>query len=200
MAEDLVSRIARLHRRLDALQESGLSQKEKAEIRKWANREDEELRDLKATITEHKQLYLQGLSSDDRAHRTDCHPVWMVSFDLYLDQIGDMTLAYEKGKAIIQCSVEPSSLKSLKVYAYAADGDLLCINSARGLRYGERGANWSVTTLVVDVPHPPGTFLFHPIEGGHAQWIFVGQRWGLHDAVLWLDFSRQEEQAPLGTV
>ena len=188
MAEELVVRIARLQKRLDSLHGSGISQKEKKEIRKWADKENGELLNLKNTIMERKQSYLQTLSLDDMERLANRHPVWMVDFDMYLDQIGEVSLTYEAERAVVQFTLEPPVLKALQIYHYAAGGDL---------KYEDRKphkANGARMTVIDDVPHPSGKFIFHPSDGSHAQWIFSGERWGFHDNVIWLDFGRKKER------
>jgi hypothetical protein len=174
-----------------------MSQKEKAKIRTWADAENEELLALKKTIRERKHSYLQTLPTDDRERLANRHPVWMVDFDMYLDQIGEVSLTYEAERAVVQFTLEPPVLKALQIYHCAAGGDLVCINSDRDLKYENRKpheANGARMTVIDGVPHPSGTFIFHPSDGSHAQWIFSGERWGFHDNVIWLDFGKKKER------
>ena len=61
MAEDLVARMTRLHKRCGALGLSSLSQKERAKIQAWADKENDELLRLKETISRRKQSYVKTI-------------------------------------------------------------------------------------------------------------------------------------------
>jgi len=140
MAEDLVGRMTRLHARLGALRVSGVSQKEKATIQTWADKEDEELVQLKETIRKRKRSYIKTISTHDLIRLTNHHPVWKTHYDMYMDQMQETTLAHEEEHAFVRCTIKPNVLNSLKIFHDAGDGNVLCINSDRGLRYEDGGS------------------------------------------------------------
>ena len=196
MAEDLVNRMTRLHKRLGALRLSGLSKKEKAKIRTWADKEDDELLHLKETIRKRKNFYIKTIPTNDLIRLANHHPVWKTHCDVYMDQIQKTTLTHEEAHAFVQCTLKPHVLNSLKIFHDAGDGKILCINSDRGLRYegqsGEKdGVRW---ILVNDVFYPLRKNMVRMVERIRAQWIFTGDTWGLNDRILWLEFATQEKQ------
>ena len=196
MAEDLVNRMTRLHKRLGALRLSGLSKKEKAKIRTWADKEDDELLHLKETIRKRKNFYIKTIPTNDLIRLANHHPVWKTHCNVYMDQIQKTTLTREGEHAFVRCTLTPHVLNSLKIFHDAGDGKILCINSDRGLRYeglsGEKdGVRW---ILVNDVFYPLRKNMVRMVERIRAQWTFTDDTWGLNDRILWLEFATQEKQ------
>jgi hypothetical protein len=197
MAEDLVIRITSIHKRLDTLHSPGLSQKERAKIRKWADQENNKLLHLKETIREEKRSYIKTISTHELIRLANHHPVWKTHYDVYMDQIQKTTLTHEGENALVRCTLKPYVLNSLKVFRDAGDGNVLCINSDRGLRYGDRrsgqgdGVRW---ILINDVFYPLRKNMFRMVERIRAQWVFTGDTWGLNNHILWLDFGTQGER------
>jgi pterin-4a-carbinolamine dehydratase len=195
MAEDLVVRMARLHKRLVALRSSGLSKKEKAKIRTWADQEDNELLHLKVTIRKRKQSYIKTISTHDLIRLANHHPVWKTHYDVYMDQIQKTTLTHEGEHAAVRCTLTPHVLNSLMIFHDAGDGKVLCVNSDRGLQYedGYLGhASGVKLTLVNGVFSPFHNNMIRMVERIRAQWIFIGDKWGLNDYILWLHFNTQQ--------
>jgi len=196
MAEDLVGRMTRLHARLGALRVSGVSQKEKATIQTWADKEDEELVRLKETIRRRKHSYVKTISTHDLIRLANHHPVWKTHYDLYMDQMQETTLAHEEEHAFVRCTIKPNVLNSLKIFHDAGDGNVLCINSDRGLRYEDGGsvqADGVRCLFVNDGFSPLRRDIFRMVERIRAQWVFIGDNWGLNDSTLWLNFGIREE-------
>lgn len=196
MAEDLVIRTTRLQKRLGALRSSGLSKMEKAKIRTWADKENDELLHLKETIRKRKLSYIKTISTHDLTCLANHHPVWKSCYDVYMDQIQKTTLTYEGEHAVVRCALTPHVLNSLKIFHETGDGTMLCVNSDRGLRCEAQseekdGVRW---TLINDVFYPLRKNMFRMVERIRAQWVFTGDKWGLNDHTLWLDFGTQEER------
>jgi hypothetical protein len=199
MAEDLVKRITRLHKRLAALRVSGLSQKEQVKIRTWADKENDKLLHLKETISKRKHSYIQTIPTHHLFRLANHHPLWKTHYDMYMDQIEKTTLTRDGEHVFVRCILKPHVLNSLEIFHDAGDGKVLCINSDRGLRYegqsGEKdGIRW---ILVNDTLYPLRKNMFRMVERIRAQWIFTGDTWGLNDHILWLDFATQEKQGKL---
>ena len=195
MAEDLVVRMTRLHKRLGALRLSDLSKKEKAKIRTWADKENDELLHLKETISKRKHSYIKTIPTHHLFRLANHHPVWKTHYDMYMDQIQQTTLARDGEHAFVRCILKPHVLNSLEIFHDAGDGKVLCVNSDRGLQYedGYSGhANGVKLTLVNDVFSPFHNNMFRMVERIRAQWIFIGDKWGLNDHILWLTFGTQE--------
>ena len=195
MAEDLVIRMTRLHKRLGALQSSDLSQKEKAKIRKWADKENDELLHLRETIRKRKHSYIKTIPTHHLIRLANHHPVWKTHYDVYMDQIQKTTLSHEGEQAFVRCTLKPHVLNSLKIFRDAGDGTMLCVNSDRGLRYegGRSGhANGVEWMLINDAFYPLRKNMFRMVERIRAQWIFIDDKWGLNDHILWLAFGTRE--------
>jgi hypothetical protein len=114
-----------------------------------------------------------------------------------MDQIEKTTLARDGEHAFVRCILKPHVLNSLKIFHDAGDGKVLCVNSDRGLQYedGYSGhANGVRLTLINDVFSSLHNNMFRMVERIRAQWIFIGDNWGLNDHILWLDFAKQEKQ------
>jgi hypothetical protein len=196
MAEGMVMRATKLQRDLDMLPFSGLSQKEKAKIKKWADKENEELIHLKKIIREQKASYIKTITTNDLIRLANHHPVWKTHFNVYMDQIQKAALTYEGENAFVRCALKPLALDSLKLFRDAGDGDVLCINSDRGLRYedGWLGQGDGVRRVMIkNSVYPRRTNMFRMVEGIRAQWLFTGDTWGLNNYILWLDFGTKEE-------
>jgi hypothetical protein len=195
MAEDLVGRMTRLHKRLGALRVSGVSQKEKAKIQTWAGKEDEELHRLKETICKRKHSYIKTIPTHHLTRLANHHPVWKTHYDVYMDQIEKTILTREDEHAYVQCTLKPHVLNSIKIFYHAGEGNFLCINSDRGLRYedglpdAKAGIRWA---LINDVFSPLRRNLFRMVERIRAQWVFTDEKWGLNDHILWLKFDGRE--------
>lgn len=164
MAEDLVVRMARLQKQLNALHLSATSGKEKAKIQKWADIENGELINLKKSIWEQKRSHLNGLSADDRIRLANRHPVWMVCYDIYLDQIREPFLVYKDKMAIVRCTLMPQQSKALQIYRFGGGGTILCINLDRSLRYEAVEGNRESVTPVGDLPQKGGKFIFRTYD------------------------------------
>lgn len=193
MAEDLVSRMTRLHKRLDTLHCSGLSRKEIAKIRAWAEQENDKLLHLKEMIREQKLSYIRTISTNDLTRLVNHHPVWKTHCNVYMDQIQKATLTYEEENALVRCTLKPHVVKFLKIFRVAGEGNVLCINSDRGLRYEDRrtGQGDGVRRIPVNnVFYSRRENMFRYVERIRAQWIFTGDTWGLNH-ILWLDFGTQ---------
>ena len=192
MAEDLVTRMTRLHKRCGALGLSFLSHKESAKIQAWASKENEELLRLKETIRRRKQSYVKTIPAHHVVHLGNHHPVWKTHYDVYMDQIERTILAQEGEQAYIRCTLKPNVLTSLKIFWYAGDGKVLCVNSDRGLRYedgqpeAKDGVKWTLTN---DTFYPLRRNMFRMMERIRAQWIFRDEKWGISSHILWLAFG-----------
>jgi hypothetical protein len=198
MAEELVVRIAKLQKKLDSFQGSGISQKEKGEIRKWADRENVELLRLKETIRKRKRSYIKTISTHDLIRLANYHPIWKTHYDLYMDQIEKTDLTHEGENAIVQCTIKQHVLNSLIIFHHAGEGSVLCINSDRGLRYEDGGSGQSDGIrwrVINDVSISLRRNIFRMVERIRAQWVFTGDKWGLNDNVLWLHLGGGKERA-----
>jgi hypothetical protein len=194
MAEDLVARMAKLHTRLESLALSALSQKEKAKLRAWADKENEELLRLKAAIREQKQSYIKNTPSHHLARLANHHPVWRTHYDIYMDQIQAATLTRQGDDALVRCTLKSHVLTPLRIFCDAGDGKVLCVNSDRGIRYEGRepGRADSVRWwLLNDTFYGSRRNIFRMVERIRAQWVFTGDSWGLEDRILWLAFGGQ---------
>ena len=197
MAEDLVVRMTRLHKRLWVLRLSSLSQKEKAKIRTWADKENDELLHLREKIREQKRSYIRTISTHALIRLANHHPVWKTHYDVYMDQIQKTTLTREGEHAFVWCTLKPHVLDSLKIFHNAGDGNVLCINSDRGLRYedGRSGQGDGARKILVNnVFYSRRENMFRMIERIRAQWLFIDDKWGLNSDVLWLKFVTENER------
>lgn len=197
MAERLAERTPKLLKGLDALQKNTkASQHHKIELQRWVDKENEELRNLKKTITDRKRSHLTTVSENDRSLLEKRHPVWARNFNLYLDQIQDLFGIHKDRSAIIQCILEPNTFRLLKIFYFASGENLLCINSRRNLKYEEKEMPVKYRAgnpLASPDENHMGEYIFRPIPGGHAQWTFTGIRWGIENHMLWLDFGNNQE-------
>lgn len=195
MAEDLVNRTTRLHKHLDTLHCSGLSGKEKAKMRAWADKENGELFHLKEIIREEKLSYIRTISTNDLTRLANHHPVWKTHCNVYMDQIQKVFLTYEKENTFLRCTLKPYVVKSLEILRDTGDGNVLCINSDRGLRYEDgRTEQTEQEDGVSKIPtnnifYSCGENMFRYVERIRAQWVFTGGRWGLNNHILWLNFD-----------
>lgn len=200
MAERLADQIPELLKRIDYLRKNkNLSQKDKNELQKWIDKKNEELFELKETIAARKYSYIKTLSDDERLHLFERHPIWMNDFKLCFDQIKDLAAIEKDKNTIIQCLLNPHTFKSLKIFYYASDGNVLTINS--------NNSNKNLKSITSHEPLEPnmkavhnnvidrsgGEYIFLPMPEGHAQWIFTGNRWGIENSVLWLDFGKSKD-------
>lgn len=194
MAERLAERAPKLLKGIDALQKNmKASQHHKIELQKWVDKENEELLNLKETISERKRSHLATVSENARSFLVKRHPVWASNFDIYLHQIQDLFGIHKDRNTIIQCILDPHILSSLMVFYFASGETLLCINSRRNLKYDKNEIPLKRSnehTLSHNDENPSGEYIFRPIPGGHAQWIFSGNRWGVENNMLWLDFGK----------
>jgi len=197
MAEELVIRITRLNKCLDPRRLSSLSRKEKAKIRQWADQENAELIRLKETIRDQKRSYIKTISTHDLIRLANHHPLWKTHCNVYMDQIQEANLTYEGANILIRCTLKPNALNFLKIFREIGDGNVLCINSDRGLRYedGRLGQEDGVRRIPANnVLFSWREHFFRMVERIRAQWIFTGEEWDLNDHTLWLDFGTKEEQ------
>jgi len=197
MAEELVIRITRLNKRLDPLRLSGLSRKEKVKIQKWADQENVELIRLKETLREQKRSYIKTISTHDLMRLANHHPLWRTHCNVYMDQIQKANLTYEGGNTLIRCTLKPNALNILKIFREIGDGNVLCINSDRGLRYedGRLGKEDGARRIPANnVFFSWREHMFRMVERIRAQWIFTDEEWDLNDHILWLDFGTKEER------
>jgi hypothetical protein len=190
MAERLAERVPKLLKGLEALQKkTGASQHHKVELQKWVDKENEELFNLRAMIIERKRSYLESISENAQSLLVRCHPVWASNFNLYLDQIQDLFAIHKDESTIVQCILEAHIVKSVKIFYYASGENVLCINSRKNLKYASAEINVRQNN---SNDHPQGEYIFRPIPGSHAQWIFTGNRWGIENHTLWLDFGKSK--------
>lgn len=196
MSESLADQIPELLKRIDYLQKNkNLSQNNKIEIQRWIDKKNNDLLNLKEAICVRKYSYLQTLSENEQLCLTERHPVWIIDFNLCLDQIQDLTAIHKDGNTIIQCFLEARLFRSLKIFYYTSDGNVLTINSNKNLEYMryqtplERRNN-VLCNNVID--RSKGEYVFLPTREGHAQWIFRGNRWGIDNNSLWLDFGKRQ--------
>jgi hypothetical protein len=198
MAEDLVGRMTRLHKRLGVLRVSGISKKEKEKIRTWTDKKSDELHQLTEIIRKRKRPYVKTISTHDLIRLANHHPVWKTHYDLYMDQIEKTDLTHEGENAIVQCTIKQHVLNSLIIFHHAGEGSVLCINSDRGLRYEDGGSGQSDGIrwrVINDVSISLRRNMFRMVERIRAQWVSTGDKWGLNDNVLWLDFGGGKERA-----
>jgi hypothetical protein len=200
MAERLAERAPKLLKGLHALQKNAkASQHHKIELQKWIDKENEELLDLKKTIRERKRSLIESLSENEKIHLAKRHPVWLNNFNIYLDQIEDLFAVRKNESTIVRCNVDSETTKSLKVFYYAADQTILCINSHRTLTYNSKEMpvhlHCETETLSDSMAdHTPGEYSFRPVPGGQAQWTFTGNKWGIEDNIVWLDFGKNKTE------
>jgi hypothetical protein len=198
LAEDLVARMTRLHKRSGALLQPGISRKERAKIQAWADMEKEELLRLKKTIRRRKQSYAKTIPTQHLALLGNHHPVWKTHYDVYMDQIQATTLAREGEQAYVRCTLKPNTLALLKIFCYAGEGTVLCVNSDRGLRYEEGRPEQSGEVrwmLLNDTFYPLRRNMFRMVERIRAQWVFTDDTWGLSENILWLAFGTGKGQS-----
>lgn len=196
MSESLADQVPELLKRIDYLRKNKkLSQNNKIEIQRWIDKKNNDLLKLKEAICERKYSYLQTLSQNEQLHLAECHPLWIIDFNLYLDQIQDLIAIHKDESTIIQCFLEANIFRSLKIFYYASDGNTLTINSNKNLKYincqtpSERRNNALRKNFL---NRPKGEYIFLPTREGHEQWIFKGNRWGLDNNILWLDFGKRQ--------
>jgi hypothetical protein len=194
MAERLADRTPKLLKGLDALQKKArTSQRDVTKLRAWVDKENQELLTLKETIRERRDSYIKTLSVDARACLAVRHPVWVSTFNMYLDQIQDLFAIHKDGRAVVKCTLQANTLKALKIYYYASCEAVICINSDQNLQCVRDETNaeyWAKGKQDYSEICPSGKYIFQPVAGGHAQWIFTGNRWGIENYILWLDFGK----------
>jgi hypothetical protein len=196
MAEKLTDQIPELLKKIDALQKNkSASRYHKIELQKWIDKVNIELLNLKETVSERKHLYFKTLSDDVQLRLADRHPVWMRDFNLYFDQIKDLIAIHKDESTIVRCLLKTNTLRSLEIFYYASNGNVLTINSNKNLKY----VGSEVPPVQRDnaehknvIDRPTGEYIFLPIPEGHAQWIFKGNRWGIDKNILWLDFGKSK--------
>jgi hypothetical protein len=113
-----------------------------------------------------------------------------------MDQIQEANLTYEGGSTLIRCTLKPNALNFLKIFREIGEGNVLCINSDRGIRYedGWLGQEVGVRRIPANnVFFSWREHFFRMVERIRAQWIFTGEEWDLNDHILWLDFGTKEE-------
>jgi hypothetical protein len=196
MAERLAERAQKLLKGLDALQNNTkASQHDKIELQKWVDKENDELFHLKIHICERKRSRMESTPESGRSLLGKRHPVWADDFNIYLDQIEDLFAVHKNECTIIQCNLGEDVLQSLKIFYYASEGNILCINSHRSLEYNSHTIPVSFSIEVspdFSDDRPMGEYIFRPIPGGHAQWTFTGNRWGIDNNIVWLDFGKNK--------
>lgn len=197
MSEILAQRVPRLLKALDALQKkTKASDQHRSELRAWIDKENGELLCLKEAIAERKRSFLEAASAGQRQSLASFHPVWMTSFNVYIEQIIELYATQRDGRTIIHCKMPDSTFNSLRIYYYASGSDLLCVNSHRNLPYAscpDLVGREPVCNLSFSDEKPYGEYVFHPIAGGKAQWLFTGCRWGIDENVVWLDFGDNDD-------
>ena len=70
---------------------------------------------LKEAISERKYLYLKNLSDNEQLCLAERHPVWMIDFNLHLEQIQDLIAIHKDGNTVIQCFLETHIFRSLMI-------------------------------------------------------------------------------------
>jgi hypothetical protein len=198
MAERLSERAQKLIKGLDALQKNTkASQHHKIELQKWIDKENEELFHLKVNIRERKHSHMESTQESGRSLLGKRHPVWANDFNIYLDQIQDLFAVHKNECTIIQCNLGEDVLRSLRIFYYASEGNILCINSHRSLEYD---CHTIPVSFSIEVSpdflegRPTGEYIFRPTPGGHAQWTFTGNRWGIDNNFVWLDFGKNKPE------
>lgn len=197
MAERLADQVPELLRRIDGLQKSkSASQYHKIELQRWIDNKNNELLNLKEMIIARKRSHFKTLSNDEQALLAERHPVWMNDFNLHLDQIQDLIAIHKDESIIIQCLLETDILKSLKIFYYASDNNVLTINSNKNLmplnHQVQMQREDDVTHRGVLFHPTTGEYNFLPMPERHAQWTFKGNRWGIDNHILWLDFGKNK--------
>jgi hypothetical protein len=194
MAERLADRTPKLLKGLDALQKKArTSQRDVTKLRTWVDKENQELLNLKETIRERRDPYIKTLSVDARACLAVRHPVWVSTFDICLDQIQGLFAIHKDGRAVVKCTLQANTLKPLKIYYYASCHASLCINSDQVQKYVSDETpieSWAESKQGLKESYPSNEYIFRSAAGGHAQWIFTGNRWGIENYILWLDFGK----------
>ena len=196
MAERLAWQIPAFLKRIDILQKNKITpQSHKVEMQKWIDKTNKELIGLKETIIKRKRSYVETLSENEQMRLAERHPVWMNGFNLYLEHIQYLIAFHRDESTIIQCILVADILRPLKIYYYASGGDVLAINSRNSLKYSTCGASTQWEDNVIQsnvVDRPTSRYIFLPAPEGHAQWIFMGNRWGIDNHRLWLDFGKSK--------
>jgi len=197
MAERLADQVPELLRRIDGLQKSkSASQYHKIELQRWIDNKNNELLNLKEMIIARKRSHFKALSNDEQALLAERHPVWMNDFNLHLDQIQDLIAIHKDESIIIQCLLETDILKSLKIFYYASDNNVLTINSNKKLKSLNHQVQMQrdddVTHQNLTYRPATGEYIFQPMPGRHAQWTFKGNKWGIDDQIMWLDFGKNK--------
>jgi len=194
MAERLADRTPKLLKGLDALQKKArTSQHDVTKLQAWVDKENQELLNLKETIRERRGSYIKTLSVDARACLAVRHPVWMSNFNMYLDQIQDLFAIHKDGRAVVKCTLQANTLKALKIYYYPSCEAVLCINSDQSQKCVSDETpidGWAESKQSLKESYPSNEYIFRSVAGGHAQWIFTGNRWGIENYILWLDFGK----------
>jgi len=194
MAERLASRAPKLLRGLNILEERNRDpRRHTMELQKWLDKEKEELFNLKKTIDERKRSYLKAFSENAKVHLRTRHPVWISTFNMCLDQVQDLFAIHKEERTVVQCIVGTNVLECLKIYYYASSEAVLCINSDQSLSCVSDETSMECDTdskQGLKESYPSDEYIFRPFAGGHARWIFTGNRWGLDNYILWLDFGK----------
>ena len=198
MAEKLTDQIPEFIKRVDSLHENtSASHYHKIELQKWIDNKNKELLSLKETVSERKYSYLGTLSGDARIRLAERHPVWMIDFNLYLEQIQDLIAIHKDESTIVQCFLETDILGYLKIFYYAPDGNVLTINSninSKNIRH-ELSVKHRVNVIQNNITERlTGEYFFQSLPEGHAQWTFTGNRWGIDNNILWLDFGKRNDE------
>lgn len=200
MAERLTDQIPAFIKRIDSLRgNTGASQHHKIELQKWIDNKNAELLNLKETISERKYTHLGTLPDDARVRLAEHHPVWMIDFNLHLEQIQDLMAIHKDESTVVQCLLETDILRCLKIFYYASDGNVLTISSnlcsqrvshELSVKHSANVRQNNITDRLT------GEYFFQSLPEGHAQWTFTGNRWGIDNNILWLDFGKRNDKRP----
>ena len=165
-----------------------VSGRRSAKIRAWAEQGRRRAAPSQGDDPRTKKLsYIRTISTNDLTRLVNHHPVWKTHCNVYMDQIQKATLTYEEENALVRCTLKPHVVKFLKIFRVAGEGNVLCINSDRGLRYEDRrtGQGDGVRRIPVNnVFYSRRENMFRYVERIRAQWIFTGDTWGLNDCSL----------------
>jgi len=194
MAERLAERTPRLIKGTEALKKASEgSPHHRMALQKWVDKESAELLDLRETVIQRKRSYLETASHNTRISLAARHPVWMSSFNISLDQIKDLFAVSEDKNVIVHCLLEVQVLQSVRIFYYGSGSDVLSLDSRPNMEH-------DCTTIPAGqiITREQGNgqdchrgeYYFRPISGGHAQWTFTGNRWGIANNSLWIDFGK----------
>lgn len=196
MAERLAKRTPNLLKALNALHKKDTTPQNQArDLQEWVDREQQEIANLKRAIWERKQAFLRGVSRDEKSRLSRRHPVWASIYFLYLHQIKDLYTVHKNESTIIRCVVDPQVLHFLKIFLYASGNNAISIDSRKAATPSDLDKSAHETAKPdggAGGHDPAGAYIFRSLPGGHARWTFTGNRWGIDEHIVWLDFGKSQ--------